>query len=68
MKSALVKNISPTKTIAGSKVSVSVLIDYISDGYSLAEFLADYPWIKKENVEKVLKNWKLEEYPARYAF
>lgn len=56
------------KTIPGSKVSVAVLIDYISDGYSLGEFLADYPWIKPEDVKKVLGTLKSERYPAQYAF
>jgi uncharacterized protein (DUF433 family) len=54
--------------IPGSKVSIAVLIDYIKEGYSLTEFLSDYPWIKKSNVEKVLDEVKKKDYPARYAF
>lgn len=54
--------------VPGSKVSVAVLIDYIKEGYSVAEFLSDYPWIKRENVEKTLNNLKNDKYPLRYAF
>lgn len=56
------------KKIPGSKVSISVLIDYIKDGYSVAEFLSDYPWIKGKNVKKVLDTLKEDKYPASYAF
>lgn len=46
------------KLIPGSKVSIAVLIDYIKDGYSIAEFLSDYPWIKISNVQKTLDELK----------
>lgn len=62
------EKITKKKLIKGSKVSVSVLIDYIKDGYSLAEFLSDYPWIKKNNVEKALNELKEKDFPAKYAF
>ncbi len=54
--------------IPGSKVSISVLIDYISEGYSLTEFLSDYPWIKRDQIEKTLNELKEKDYPIRYAF
>lgn len=56
------------KLIPGSKVSVSVLIDYISEGYSLTEFLSDYPWIKRDQIEETLNELKMKDYPIRYAF
>jgi len=68
MKSTSIKKSALIKTIPGSKVSVAVLVDYISEGYSLSDFLADYPWIKLEDVKKVLKTLKSERYPAQYAF
>lgn len=56
------------KSIPGSKVSVSVLIDYISDGYSIAEFLSDYPWIKRTDAQKALDEIKEKHYPIGHAF
>ena len=56
------------KLIPGSRVSVSVLIDYVKDGYSVVEFLSDYPWIKRDDVTKVLDYLKKDKYPPRYAF
>jgi uncharacterized protein (DUF433 family) len=56
------------RIIPGSKVSISVLIDYIKDGYSLAEFLSDYPWIKKSSAEKALDELKEKNFPVKYAF
>lgn len=60
--------LSKNKLIVGSKVSLSVLIDYISEGYSLTEFLSDYPWIKKSHAQKALNELKEKEYPIKYAF
>ena len=62
------KLIKEEEIIPGSKVSITVLIDYIKEGYSMAEFLSDYPWIKRNNVEKVLDAIKKKDYPAGYAF
>ena len=62
------KLIKEEEIIPGSKVSITVLIDYIKEGYSMAEFLSDYPWIKRSNVEKVLDAIKKKDYPAGYAF
>lgn len=59
---------SEKKLIPGSKVSISVLIDYISEGYSLTEFLSDYPWIKRDQIEKTLNELREKEYPIKYAF
>ena len=56
------------KLIRGSKVSLSVLIDYVKEGYSLTEFLSDYPWIKKTDAQKALDQLKEKEFPIKYAF
>ena len=61
-------NSNSKKNITGSKVSVSVLIDYIKEGYSMAEFLADYPWIKIGSVQKALNEIKKKDYPHMHAF
>lgn len=63
VKSKFKKNLIP-----GSKVQISVLLDYIKEGYSLTEFLSDYPWIKRGSVEKALEQIKEKEFPLRYAF
>ena len=54
--------------LRGSRVSIGVLIDYIKEGYSLSEFLSDYPWIKRADAQKALDEMKQKEYPNRYAF
>lgn len=56
------------KLIPGSRVSLSVLIDYVKEGYSLTEFLSDYPWIRRSDAQKALDELKQKEYPIRYAF
>jgi len=56
------------KNIPGSRVSVAVLIDYISEGYSIVEFLADYPWIKRTDAQKALNAIKEKHYPIGHAF
>ncbi len=68
MKISSPKKTVPKRLIPGSKVAINVLLDYISEGYSVAEFLADYPWIKKGKISKVLDELKSEKYPASYAF
>lgn len=54
--------------VRGSRVSISVLIDYIKDGYSLSEFLSDYPWIRRADAQKALDKLKNNEFPPKYAF
>lgn len=70
MKSVTTKKTTTLKEklIPGSRVSISVLIDYIKEGYSLTEFLSDYPWIKKNDAQKALDRLQENEYPIGYAF
>ncbi|HUD09652.1 MAG TPA: DUF433 domain-containing protein [Patescibacteria group bacterium] len=52
--------------IKGSRIPVSFLLDYLSEGYSLAEFLSAYPWIKRTSAKKALVN--LKQISSNYAF
>lgn len=63
------KDISADKKnlVPGSKVPIAYLIDYIKEGYSISDFLASYPWIKRSNVEKALDELKKREFSSRYA-
>lgn len=56
------KNIIPK-----SKIPIAYLIDYIKDGYSISDFLASYPWLKRKDVEKALEEIKTREFTSRYA-
>lgn len=41
-------------TIGGKRVQVATLIDYLSDGLSLADFYRDFPAVTEEEVQAVL--------------
>lgn len=56
------KNVIPK-----SKVPISFLLDYIKEGYSISDFLTNYPWVKRENVEKALEEIKRREFTSSYA-
>jgi uncharacterized protein (DUF433 family) len=43
-----------TPCFAGTRVPVYVLFDHLKLGYSLAEFLADFPTVNKSQAETVL--------------
>ncbi|MBI4096324.1 MAG: DUF433 domain-containing protein [Candidatus Levybacteria bacterium] len=53
--------------IPKSRIPISYLLDYIKEGYSISDFLASYPWIKKNNVKKAIDEIKTREFTARYA-
>ena len=40
---------------AGTRVPVKSLLDYLKAGHSLAEFLDDFPTVKREQAEGVLE-------------
>ncbi len=44
-----------TPVFMGTRVPVKNLFDYIEDGETIAEFLEDFPSVKKEQVQQVLK-------------
>lgn len=65
IKKSLMKT-TKTSYIKGSRVPVEYLIDYISEGYSLTEFLSAYPWVKKASAKKALEELK-KSYASGYA-
>jgi uncharacterized protein (DUF433 family) len=44
-----------TPVFAGTRVPVSALIDYLEGGHSLAEFLDDFPSVKREQAVAALE-------------
>jgi len=44
-----------TPVFAGTRVSVQTLIDYLKHGHSLEEFLDDFPTVRREQAEALLK-------------
>ena len=52
--------------VAGSKVPIAYLIDYIKEGYSVSDFISSYPWVKKSNVVKALEEIKNREFAASH--
>lgn len=66
MKVGKMKTLTPY--IKGSRIPITYFFSYIEEGYSLSDFLASYPWIKREDVIKKLDEFKKKEIAARYAF
>ena len=62
-----VKTTPKKDLVPGSKVPVTYLLDYIREGYSVAEFLSSYPWIKRSDVEKALEEIKRRDFTSHYA-
>lgn len=70
MKIDLMKKINkiPKKNLVpGSKIPISFLIDYIKEGYSIKDFINNYPWVKKESVQKALDEVKRRDFTSQYA-
>jgi uncharacterized protein (DUF433 family) len=44
-----------TPVFAGTRVPVQALIDYLKRGHPLAEFLDDFPTVKREQAEAALE-------------
>lgn len=65
IKKSLMKT-SKTPYIKGSRVPVEYLIDYISEGYSLTEFLSAYPWVNRASAKKALEELR-KSYASGYA-
>ena len=63
MTKANKKNLVPE-----SKIPIAYLFDYIKEGYTIADFIASYPWLKRKNVEKALDEIKKREFASHYAF
>jgi uncharacterized protein (DUF433 family) len=47
-----------TPVFVGTRVPFQTLIDYLEDGYSLAEFLADFPTVSRDQAIAALEEAK----------
>jgi len=49
--------------IRGTRVTVGMLVGQISAGHSVEELMADYPYLKREDVQQALlyAAWRAEE-------
>ena len=63
MKSGVIRSnpevLSGTPVFAGTRVPVQNLIDCLEGGYSIDEFLEDFPSVKQEQVIQVLEEAKV---------
>jgi uncharacterized protein (DUF433 family) len=47
--------VSGTPVFRGTRVPVQTLFDYLADGYTLEEFLDNFPTVKREDAIQVLE-------------
>jgi uncharacterized protein (DUF433 family) len=52
------KILSGTPVFAGTRVPVQTLFDYLEGGYSLQEFLDDFPTVQRDQAVGVLEQLK----------
>ena len=57
--------LSGTPVFAGTRVPVETIIDYISAGHSLEEFLDDFPTVRREQALELLQRLKQRLADAR---
>ena len=50
--------LSGTPVFAGTRVPVETIIDYMSAGHSLEEFLDDFPTVRREQALELLQRLK----------
>ena len=50
--------LSGTPVFAGTRVPVQTIIDYVAGGHSLAEFLDDFPTVRREQALELLQQIK----------
>lgn len=61
-------NMAPAKNfVPGSKIPIAYLMDYIKEGFTITDFIASYPWLKRKNIEKALDEIKKREFTSQYA-
>lgn len=48
--------VSGTPVFRGSRVPIQTLFDYIADGFTLDEFLDNFPTVKRHDAIKVLES------------
>lgn len=61
------KKKSARNLVPKSRIPISYLIDYIKEGFTITDFIASYPWVKRKAVEKALEEIKNREFTSRYA-
>lgn len=61
------KTIRKMPTVPKSKIPISYLLDYIKEGFTISDFVASYPWLKKKDIEKALEEIKKREFTSSYA-
>lgn len=61
------KEIEKKNLVPGSKIPIAYLLDYLKDGYNVADFVSSYPWIKEKDIKKALDEIKKREFVASYA-
>ena len=49
-----------TPCFAGTRVPVETLVDYLSRGYTIEYFLAQFPTVRRDQVDAVLEGFKRE--------
>ena len=49
------KVLGGTLVFRGTRVPAQSILDYLNDGYSVAEFLASFPSVKEEDAREFLK-------------
>ena len=54
------------KYIKGSRIPLKFLFDYFMEGYTISDFLSSYPWIKKDDVKKMLEDIDKREDSSKY--
>lgn len=64
---AVIKTTQKKDLVPGSRIPIAYLLDYFRDGFSISDFLASYPWIKRIKVEKALEEIKKREFVAHNA-
>ncbi|ABQ89091.1 MULTISPECIES: DUF433 domain-containing protein [unclassified Roseiflexus] len=47
--------VSGTPVFRGTRVPVQTLFDYLADGYTLEEFLDNFPTVKREDAIQILE-------------
>ena len=48
--------VSGTPVFRGTRVPVQTLFDYLADGYTLSEFLDNFPTVSREDALRVLES------------
>jgi uncharacterized protein (DUF433 family) len=49
------KVLGGTLVFRGTRVPAQTILDYLNDGFSMAEFLASFPSVKEEDAREFLK-------------